>query len=252
MNKTIAYVKPQSRPWTSSYGPMVSIDGGFDDGEGWSINCKPENEEKLKATLEGLVNKPLDGFTVEPAIDKKTNRQREFQGRLQWSLKQPQAAGGFKGVGKSWTESYAQSRECKEIEQRSIQRAVALERAIQYGIAFGHIKDEAVSPQSILAYADEFFLWLSCGEKKPEPTSDGTSDLYKQFLIWCDEKVRAHVFIDKATVWKAAMTYANQLKHDHQSLQRCTDQSVFRTIKDKLISPTNPRNGNVVDDDSPF
>jgi hypothetical protein len=241
-SKTIAFVKPQGRPWTSSYGPMVSIDGGFDDGEGFSVNCKPENEEKLKATLEGLVNKPIEGFTVEPAIDKKTNRQREFQGRLQWNLKAVQAngfGGGFKGGGggKTWTESYAQSKECKETEQRSIQRSVALEKAHQFHVAFAGLSNEAVTPQAILATAEIYADWLG---KQPD-----TSQEYRTWVTWMENKVKVKFFTSKEDAWKNAMTYANEMGYDHLRLKTCTDHSIFKKIQDKLEAPTHPRNGNV-------
>jgi hypothetical protein len=49
VQKTIKSVKPNVRPWSSSYGPMESVDGCFDDGDEWTINCKQGNGEKTKA-----------------------------------------------------------------------------------------------------------------------------------------------------------------------------------------------------------
>lgn len=260
MNRTINSVRDPN-PWNKD-GQLKGhfVNGMFDDGMPFSVLVMGQRQAADETTqqLRDLIGK-LGDFDGE---ERTTNNGGKELKLKSWPGK-PAAAGGFGGGfrggggGKTWTESYAQSRECKEIEQRSIQRAVSLERAIQYGIAFGHIKDEAVTPKAILGYADEFFTWLSdVGQQQPkqpaEPPPNGQTEQYKQFLHWCDEKVKARVFIDKATVWKAAMTYANQLKHDHQSLQRCNDYSVFKTIKDKLTSPTRPENGNVVDDDTPF
>jgi hypothetical protein len=176
MQKTIRSVKPQFRDWSSSYGPMKSIDGYFEDEDEFTINCKPGNEEKVKADLQALVGQPLEGYSIEPSMDKNTGRQREYQGRLKWTLKAQQQQGGFRGNGssgggKQWTESYAQSRECKETEQRSIQRAVALERAIQYAATFSGQRAEEASVEYVLKTADKLFAWLSDGKPQPTPVT---------------------------------------------------------------------------------
>jgi hypothetical protein len=64
---------------------------------------------------------------------------------------------------------------------------------------------------------------------KIEPSTE-----YKNFLAWLDGGVKGKVFTSKEIAWKAAMTAANELKHNHQTLQQCTDASVFNKIKDRL------------------
>lgn len=239
MNRTIAYVKPNVRDWTSAYGPMKSIDGGFDDGDGWTINCKPGNETKLKDELESLVGKPLDGFTVEVPIDKKTGQQREYNGKLQWSLKQlQQAQGGFRGGGgggggSKWTEAYSQSKEAHEVTQRSIQRNQALTLAIT---TLGG-PTMTVDPMEALRIAALYLPFLSDVGTAPVA---GPSKDYEQWITWMEESVKARGVINKPTLWKAAMTFANQQGYDHEQLKNCTDRNVFETIKNKLKAFTVP------------
>ena len=236
-NKTIAYVKPQTREWNGPNGTIVFVSGGFDDGDGWSVGCKPDNVQQRIQEFEALINKPGE-FELEAG--------KEFQGKPQWKLKswpgKPSfgggSGGGFKsgGGGKTWTEAYAQSKECKELEQRSIQRSVALEKAHQFHVAFAGLSSDPVTPQTILATADIYAAWLS---KQPD-----TSGEYRSWVTWMEQKVKAKVFTSKEDAWKAAMTYANEMGYDHPRLKTCTDHSIFRKIEDKLEAPTRPANGN--------
>lgn len=165
--KTIQWVNPKTRTWEGPNGPVVFVSGEFDDGEGFSVGCKPDNALARVTELEGLVGKPGE-YELEPG--------KEFNGRASWKLKswpgKPQQGGfggGFKGGGgKTWTESYAQSRECKETEQRSIQKSVALQWACESASRF-----DLASPEAVLGVADIYFGWLSGypSGAAPAPTS---------------------------------------------------------------------------------
>jgi hypothetical protein len=160
MLKTIQSVKQETRAWSSSFGPMVSIDGWFSDGEGWSTNCKPDNAQKVQAELSNLIGKPGE-FVLEAG--------KAFQGRTNWKMKswpgKPQFNGGggqqygqpaqqpaFVGqpqqvpappiangngapAPRAWNESFAQSKECKFTEQKSITASVAMKHATEFCIA---------------------------------------------------------------------------------------------------------------------
>lgn len=160
MTKVIKSTKPP-RDWDAGFGPMKAIDGEFADGEQWSINCKPGNETKIKADLDALIGRPIEGFSVEPMIDKNTGKQREYQGKPKWTLKvAQQQGGGFRGGGggKGWSEAYSQSKEAHALTQRSIQLQVALKCACEVSIA-----QKLFSAETILDLARSFAPFLMEG-----------------------------------------------------------------------------------------
>ena len=173
MSKTIASVKPAVRPWQSSYGPMESVDGYFDDGDEWSINCKQGNGDRTKAELAALAGKHLDGYTIEANIDKATGQQRQYQGHLKWNLKKIQQQGGGGGGGggggyskPAYVPPYRQDKEAFEREQASIHRSVALQQAVAYAAR----RETATPTPDILTMADSFAAWLSkaAGGESPD------------------------------------------------------------------------------------
>lgn len=176
MNKVIGSVKPNVRTWSGSYGPMESVDGTFQDGEGWSINCKQGNGEKTKAELSALIGKPLEGYTVEAKM--KDGQQQEYQGRLQWNLKkQQQQAGGrsFGGGGGGFKESYAYSKERCEQQDWSIISQVALKCAVETSIAQKLFSDETVIERA-RHYRD--FL----AEPRSGTVAPNEGDAFKDFM----------------------------------------------------------------------
>jgi hypothetical protein len=246
MNRTIVSVKPQPNQWNGPKGTVYFVGGNFDDGSQWSIGAQtPEKADELIATFEALIGKPLEGWDVQPKMNKQTGQQDSYNGILKWEIKKPfgggngfrGGGGGGSGGGKTWTESYAQSKECKETEQRSIQRSVALEKAHQYHVAFAGLTNDPVTPQAILATAEIYADWLG---KQPD-----TSQEYRTWVTWMESKVKVKFFTSKEDAWKNAMTYANEMGYDHLRLKTCTDHSIFRKIQDKLEAPSHPRNGNV-------
>lgn len=59
--RTIASVDDGYRPWDSDkYGTFHYLEGMFTDGDKWSVGVKPENTEKTRAKLEGLVGMECD------------------------------------------------------------------------------------------------------------------------------------------------------------------------------------------------
>lgn len=167
MNKVIGSVR-QVREYKSSYGDKEAVDGTFQDGDGWSISTNKGKGAALKAQLDALIGKPLEGFTVEPAMVKETGEQRKYQGKLQWTLKAVQQQGGRGwgggGGGKGWTEAYSQSKEAFDLTRRSIQRQTALKIAADVSIA-----QKLFSGETIVDLAKLFDGFLSID---PPPATD--------------------------------------------------------------------------------
>lgn len=183
--KTIKSVNPNVRDWQSGYGPMKSVNVTFDDGEGGSANCKPGNEGKLKADLEALIGKPLEGFTLEPSMDKQSGKQRTYNDKLQWNLKQvQQQQGGFRGGGgggggKPYVPAFNKTKEGFDLQQESIQRSVALTHAVAFHTAKAEgARVGLVDPEKVVETAGKFLEFLSA---KPPASPPSKEDALKDF-----------------------------------------------------------------------
>ncbi len=170
MKMTIKFVKDEPRPWDArDGGQMHSIEGGFEDGSAFAINCKPENSEARIATLKELIGQEGE-FGLEAKADYKGVRQWKL---TEWPGKQQRPAyggGGGSGVssgggGKApYQPRYRDTPEGTRSEQDSIHRSVALTQAVACltsAVSPGQSPDQA---GWVIKTADRFYDWLSQGQ----------------------------------------------------------------------------------------
>ena len=233
MNATIVGVKEPNAWLDKSVSPPkvkgYFINGVFADGKEFSAFGDEGNKDAITKQLRDLIGKPGD-YEGEDRTTPSGSTQFKLKS---WPGKAASGGGGFRGGGsRGWSEAYSQSKEAHEVTQRSIQRACALERAVQVSVANGGPN----SPEGILDIANKFASWLAGGVPS-------TSAEYDKFIAWFKDEVEAQGVINKPTLWKAAMTFAHAAGYDHEKLKVCTSTSVFDSIKEKLSPATKPSNG---------
>lgn len=225
MQATITNVRDPN-PWNKD-GQLKGffINGDFSDGRQFSAFANTNDRDTILSQLRDLIGKPgeFDG-------ESKTTPNGNVQLKLKSWPGKPEQRGGFGGGGgggrPAYVPAYSQTQPAFEITQRSIQRACALERAVQ---CFGGVSCQD-NTELVIRIAEDFFNFLS----EPAPPPASPTKQFNDFVNWVQQQVNAGLQPSKEVAWKAAMTAANDMGFDQPKLRACVDQLVFTNIKGKI------------------